>query len=98
MLLNDLTSFQSFSSLLPVISKNSEKKDFIRMLKNYSKPKLFLAGSDEVLFTIENLSQDAKDIGADFKVIKSAGHFVTFDQPEAVAKQIEDFISTAIRK
>ena len=54
--------------------------------------KLFIAGQCDKMLPEEFLKRDAVNGGFNFISIKNASHFVTFDQPELVARSIEDFM------
>lgn len=91
----DKVSAKSFENILPALSRNSENIDFVGLLKKVVFPKLFIAGAEEVIFTPAALASDAMGADCRFEVIQQASHFVTFDQPEAVAGLIESVFSTA---
>lgn len=63
-------------------------------LKISSLKKLFIVGSNDELVSQGCLKQDALNGGFKFSIINNASHFTTFDQPEAVAGLIEQFIAT----
>lgn len=92
MILADQSSAASQVHLMPVISRREPSIDFIGILNGFSGPKLVVTGGDDVLFSPENLSADAQSIGAEFAVVPNAGHFAMFDQPEDVARLIEQFV------
>ncbi len=91
MLLNDSVSYQSFLHLLPILSKRTSTVDFVKNLRSLNLPKYMLAGSEDLLFPIRTLAEDASESKAKLFKIQDAGHFITFDQPEAVAVLIENF-------
>lgn len=92
MIQNDQSSAMSFIHLLPVISRREPFVDFVGILRAFTGLKVMIAGGDDVLFSQDTLSADAQSIGAQFEVVNGAGHFVMFDQPEAVARLIEQFV------
>lgn len=55
--------------------------------------KLFIAGSEDGLFSPSDLAADAAAAGFHFHNIQNASHFTAFDQPEIVAGLIEEFFS-----
>jgi len=63
-------------------------------LKNAGLKKLFLAGKNDELLSIDLLRKDAIDANFKFVPVDNASHFLTFDQPESVASLIEEFIAT----
>ena len=90
----DQVSAKSFENILPVLSRNSENIDFVSRVKSLVFPKLFIAGGDEIIFTPTSLADNAMNADCRFEVVHQASHFVTFDQPEAVAGLIESVFST----
>jgi pimeloyl-ACP methyl ester carboxylesterase len=94
LLLGDKSSPRSFVEVLPTFSRRTPYIDFEGHLLAAKIPKLLLAGEEDILFPPEALEKDAKATGAEFFLAKKAGHFVTFDQPEAVGALIEEFFSS----
>lgn len=91
MLLQDKVSPSTFKAVLPALSAANSPYRFELVAKAVSVPKLFVAGDQDVLFPVNVLRQEAQDIGAAFEVVAGAGHFVPFDQPEAIAGLIERY-------
>jgi pimeloyl-ACP methyl ester carboxylesterase len=89
LLLADQVSAETFRRVLPALSNKPPQMNFIAMTKALSLPKLMIAGEQDLMLPPEALKVDADAIGAKFIEIKSSGHFVTFDQPDAVAGAIE---------
>jgi pimeloyl-ACP methyl ester carboxylesterase len=73
----------------------NNRKDAIHMepmlkrLPQWSGKKLFLAGAQDGLISSSIQKEDASVADAQFVEIPEGNHFVTFDQPEAVAQAIE---------
>ncbi|MGK5083089.1 alpha/beta hydrolase [Bdellovibrionota bacterium FG-1] len=88
----DLVSWKTFEQVLPVLSQGAPKIDFVEMLRLLSIPKYFIAGELDLMLPPATLETDARMIGAEFRLVAGAGHFVTFDQPDAVAGLIEELI------
>jgi pimeloyl-ACP methyl ester carboxylesterase len=95
LLLNDPVSWKTFKALLPVISQEKSKFDFVEKLRKLSIDKYLLGGELDRMLPPQVLKADAAGTGCKFVEIPRAGHFVTFDQPEAVARLIEENFSTA---
>lgn len=91
MLGSDQVSASTFKGVLPALSDPKSPYRFEVTARNVSAPKLFIAGELDPLFPVETLKREAQTIAASFEVVSGAGHFAFFDQPEAVAKQIEQY-------
>ena len=62
---------------------------FWEYLRSLKLPKLVITGKEDRLYHSNVIEAEAKEIGCEFIEIKNAGHFLTFDQPQAVAEVIE---------
>lgn len=71
------------------VSKLLQENDFPAVLRTWIGPKLMLAGEHDRLLPPSVLQKDAERADAGFSLVKGAGHFMGFDQPEAVAQLIE---------
>ena len=69
-----------------------DMESMLETLKTNEAKKLFIAGQCDKMLPEEFLKRDAVNGGFNFISIKNASHFVTFDQPELVARSIEDFM------
>ncbi len=98
LLLNDKSSSESCLSILPVLDKKSIGVDFVERAANITTNKIMIAGADEIIFTTDALRLDAEEGRFKLHTIKDSGHFVTFDQPEAVAGLIESEFRQQNRK
>lgn len=90
LLLSDETSVESFIHVLPTFSRRTPFVDFIGHLRDLAVPKFMIAGAVDLLFPASALEADARLTDCRFFKIQDAGHFVTFDQPEAVTALIEE--------
>lgn len=93
LLLNDKVSAKFF---LANRSDARQKESMLSLLKENNMKKLFIAGGKDIMLPIEILREDASRGGFDFKSVNNASHFVTFDQAEIVAGQIEFFCDIRI--
>ena len=73
-------------------SEVTDIKAMLEMLKKNEVKKLFIAGQSDKMLPETYLKEDALNGGFNFISIKNASHFVTYDQPELVARSIEDFM------
>lgn len=89
LLLEDKVSAKFF---LANRSEVSEMEAMLAMLKKNEAKKLFIAGQNDKMLPEDFLKEDSLNGGFKFISIKNASHFVTFDQPELVARSIEDFM------
>jgi pimeloyl-ACP methyl ester carboxylesterase len=84
---NDLTSCETSLKLSTLhLLKHSKFEKKLRSLP-YSKVSIF--GGQDHLLEPRHLEKEARENGLTFHLIQDAGHFITFDQPEAVASLIE---------
>lgn len=98
LLQSDQTSVESFIHVLPVFSRRTPFVDFIGHLRDLVIPKFMIAGADDLLFPASALEADARLTDCQFLKIQNAGHFVTFDQPEAVTVLVEEiFLGSNVR-
>ena len=94
LLSSDKCSFQLFQTLRPE-ARNSEL--VLSRLKEWGGVKLSIAGSHDGLLPVKIMKRDAARGDFSFAAVSDASHFVTFDQPETVARLVEDFCATAER-
>lgn len=92
MLLSDRASSSVFTGIRT--SQILREIDFPQTLRGLRCRKLLLAGERDILLPDLVLAADAEKSNADFSVIRDAGHFMGFDQPETVARVIENFFAT----
>jgi pimeloyl-ACP methyl ester carboxylesterase len=59
-------------------------------LSHWRAKRLFIAPEGDVLLSRSHLQAEVEEAGFDYRVVKDAHHFVMFDQPEAVARLIEE--------
>ena len=59
--------------------------------------RLFIAGSDDRLIPSDQVEIDAKSAGFEFVAVPSASHFVMLDQPESVARLVEELSRQKIK-
>lgn len=86
LLLNDKISAQVFRD------NRSDAQSFepvLTMLAQSKGKKIFISGDDDKLLLSENLKKDSALGKFEFYEVENASHFVTFDQPECVARLIE---------
>jgi len=93
LLLNDKVSAKFF---LANRSDARQKESMLSLLKENKIKKIFIAGEKDIMLPLEILREDASRGGFDFKSVNNASHFVTFDQAEIVAGQIENFCDIRI--
>jgi pimeloyl-ACP methyl ester carboxylesterase len=62
-------------------------------LKRIKKQKIFIAARQDGLLSVPDLEMDAHRGGFQFLTVDNASHFLTFDQPEQVARLIEECIT-----
>lgn len=93
LLLNDKVSARFF---LANRSDARQKESILPLLKQDTTKKLFIAGESDGMLPEEILREDADRGGFEFKSVSNASHFVTFDQAEIVAGQIENFCDIRI--
>lgn len=89
LLLNDKVSAQFF---LDNRSGAQTLDSLLALLAQKKGKKVFISGSDDKLLSSENLKIDSELGRFEFFEVQNAGHFVTFDQPEKVARLIENLI------
>lgn len=93
LLASDLVSAPSFVNILPVISERTPDIQFTDLLRACALRKVMIAGAEDLLLPLEVLRVEAQATQCEFHEVSSAGHFVTFDQPEAVARLIENIFT-----
>jgi pimeloyl-ACP methyl ester carboxylesterase len=94
-LAEDPVSWTLFRDLLPVLTEKPRQINFVELVRTLSIPKYMIGGRLDMMLPPDVLRLDAQRSCCSFTEISGAGHFVTFDQPEAVAAQIEGWFSTA---
>ncbi|HLE12705.1 MAG: hypothetical protein A2504_16920 [Bdellovibrionales bacterium RIFOXYD12_FULL_39_22] len=92
LILNDKVSAKYFIANRGDIGPTGsvDKVALLRNLSAYKCVRLFIAGAEDKLLPEKLLKEDSNRGGFDFASVKDASHFVTFDQPEIVARLIED--------
>jgi pimeloyl-ACP methyl ester carboxylesterase len=88
MLLNDLVSCQAF--LQADIPKLLSQLELVEKLRSLSLKKLMIVGQSDRLISSLAIQRDSELTHSKFIEVPNASHFVTFDQPEAVARLIEE--------
>lgn len=91
LLLKDKSSAKFFLANTADISKADGLLDEVTNLR---KLKVMIAGKQDGLVPFRNLEEDARRGRFQFFTIDNASHFSTFDQPEIVARLIEENIAT----
>lgn len=91
LILEDKVSAKFYLANTNDISKGEALLDQLATLK---KLKVMVAGKQDGLIPARNLEEDAARGIFQFLVIDGASHFMTFDQPEVVARLIEENIAT----
>ena len=81
----------SHALFLSIRGEAKEMDSMVAELRDWGGRKLFLAGAHDGLLPNDILQRDAERMGFAFRSIAKASHFVTFDRPEEVAKNIEDY-------
>jgi pimeloyl-ACP methyl ester carboxylesterase len=87
LILADTTSFRTF---LAVRTAWNPGGDHIRRLRELAMPKLIISGAEDRVLPAALSQSDAEAIGARFHVLQRTGHFPTLDEPEAVARLVEN--------
>jgi pimeloyl-ACP methyl ester carboxylesterase len=88
---NDPSSFEFF---LANRSDTSQFEEVLWELSGWAGKKLFMGGMVDRMVNVDLLSADALKAKAVFQPIPDASHFLSFDQPEVVAKLIEYYFAT----
>lgn len=70
------------------------KISIFQSMKDWSGHKLFIAGKEDGLLSLERLRNDAAALGFDFKVVSKASHFMTVDQPMKVYQLINEYFDS----
>lgn len=68
----------------------AQMEPVLKKLATWNGQKLFVAGHQDGLLMSSVLQEDAATAKAKFVEIPGGNHFVTFDQPELVARAVED--------
>lgn len=98
LLSGDQVSVELFTRLLPVMSRRTPDIDFTGILRSLPIKKYLFAGEVDLMLPPKTLRSDAEAAQCGFFEIQGAGHFITFDQPEAVAALIEEQFIDSERK
>lgn len=88
MLKSDPTSYEAY---LGGTEGGQHRGHLLKDLKQMKIPKLFLAGDSDIMFPPTVLAEEARLGGFDFKIVSSAGHFVSLDQAERVRSVFSNF-------
>lgn len=91
LILSDKVSARFYLANTNDILKGDAILDEVSHLK---KLKVLIAGKQDGLIPASNLESDARKGHFQFLIIDGASHFMTFDQPEVVARLIEEQIAT----
>jgi pimeloyl-ACP methyl ester carboxylesterase len=74
------------------------RADSIPTLAEIDVPVLVLGGEDDVPAPVSELERMARGIrGAELKIVRRAGHFAAFEQPEEVGRLVRDFLERSGR-
>ncbi len=87
LLQNDRMSWKSMKLLGPV---SEEELDFPAFIKNLPVPKITVAGIEDPMLPPDFLKKQSDLIDSKFYIIEHAGHFPTLDDPESVARIIDN--------
>ncbi len=71
----------------------AERIDSTPTLAEIDVPTLVLGGEDDVLSTVSDLERMAKGIrGAELKIVRRAGHYASFEQPDEAGPMVREFL------
>ncbi len=71
----------------------AERPDSTATLAQIDVPALVLGGEDDVLSPVSELERMARGIrGAELKIVRRAGHYAAFEQPEEVGRLVREFL------
>jgi pimeloyl-ACP methyl ester carboxylesterase len=71
----------------------AERADSTETLKTIDVPVLVLGGEDDVPAPVSELERMTRGIrGAELKIVRRAGHFAPFEQPDDVGRLLRDFL------
>jgi pimeloyl-ACP methyl ester carboxylesterase len=71
----------------------AERADSAPTLAQIDVPALVLGGEDDAPSPVSELEKMARGIrGAELKIVRKAGHFAAFEQPEEVGRIVRDFL------
>jgi 3-oxoadipate enol-lactonase len=71
----------------------AERADSTPTLAEIDVPTLVLGGEDDAPSPVSELEKMARGIrGAELKIVRKAGHFAAFEQPEEVGRIVRDFL------
>ena len=71
----------------------AQRADSTLTLAEIGVPTLVLGGEDDAPAPVSELEKMAKGIrGAELKIVRRAGHFAAFEQPEEVGRLVRDFL------
>ena len=76
----------------------AERSDSIATLAGIDVPTLVLGGEDDVPAPVSELERLARGIrGAELKIVRRAGHFAAFEQPDEVGRIVREFLERSGR-
>lgn len=71
----------------------ARRPDRSQILREYSGPKLVLASEQDLVIDPASQKSLAQQCGADFQMLKSAGHMLPAEQPLAVAEALAEWVA-----
>ncbi|MFT6631887.1 MAG: pimeloyl-ACP methyl ester carboxylesterase [Bacteriovoracaceae bacterium] len=80
-------------SYTEAIAESATKEDRLYRLKSISIPKLFITGDADLVMSPKSAKDEANLGGFDLKIIKNAGHFAHYEQPQQTIETIDEFLS-----
>ncbi len=83
----------SVDVFLRVSGTRRPRPEFVDQISALKIPKYLVGGGEDLLVPPSALRMDSERTGLEFCVVPRAGHFMTFDQPGAVAALIEKAVS-----
>jgi pimeloyl-ACP methyl ester carboxylesterase len=76
----------------------AERSDSIATLAGIDVPTLVLGGEDDTPAPVSELERLARGIrGAELKIVRRAGHFAAFEQPDEVGRLVREFLERSGR-
>ena len=76
----------------------AERSDSIATLAGIDVPTLVLGGEDDTPAPVSELERLARGIrGAELKIVRRAGHFAAFEQPDEVGRIVREFLERSGR-
>jgi pimeloyl-ACP methyl ester carboxylesterase len=71
----------------------AQRADSTLTLAEIGVPTLVLGGEDDAPSPVSELERMARGIrGAELRIVRRAGHFAAFEQPEEVGRLVRDFL------